>query len=66
MRKDDAMTDPESNEPAAPRLRPVVRAMIWATVPVLLLVQLLASAGVGKGTKYFVNVPGWHGDSAPS
>jgi len=26
----------------------------------------LASTGVGKGTKYFVNVPGWHGDSAPS
>ncbi|WP_246668696.1 EAL domain-containing protein [Bradyrhizobium sp. UNPF46] len=40
------MSDPASNEPAAPRLRPVVRAMIWATVPVLLLVQLLASAGV--------------------
>ncbi|PIT00431.1 diguanylate cyclase [Bradyrhizobium nitroreducens] len=46
MRKDEAMTDPESNGPDAPRLRPVVRAMIWATVPVLLLVQLLASAGV--------------------
>ncbi|PDT85081.1 diguanylate cyclase [Bradyrhizobium sp. Y36] len=47
MRKDEAMSDPESNEPATPpRLRPVVRAMIWATVPVLLLVQLLASAGV--------------------
>ena len=46
MRKDEAMTDPASNEPAAPRLRPVVRAMIWATVPVLLLVQLLASAGI--------------------
>jgi len=46
MRKDEAMTDPASHEPAAPRLRPVVRAMIWATVPVLLLVQLLASAGI--------------------
>ena len=46
MSKDEAMTDPERHEPAAPRLRPVVRAMIWATVPVLLLVQLLASAGV--------------------
>ncbi|MBR0990507.1 EAL domain-containing protein [Bradyrhizobium japonicum] len=40
------MTDPERHEPAAPRLRPVVRAMIWATVPVLLLVQLLASTGM--------------------
>jgi c-di-GMP phosphodiesterase len=29
-----------------PRPRSVVRAMIWATVPVLLVVQLLASAGV--------------------
>src|SRR3569832_2142478 len=47
MRKNEAMTDPERNEQAAPpRLRSVVRAMIWATVPVLLLVQLLASAGV--------------------
>ncbi|MFK5073359.1 hypothetical protein ACI4BE_27930, partial [Klebsiella pneumoniae] len=33
-----------SKKPAASRS--VVRAMIWATVPVLLLVQLLASAGV--------------------
>ncbi|MDA9509967.1 diguanylate cyclase [Bradyrhizobium sp. CCBAU 11386] len=41
------MTGPDRNEQAAPpRLRSVVRAMIWATVPVLLLVQLLASAGV--------------------
>ncbi|QDF37634.2 EAL domain-containing protein [Bradyrhizobium symbiodeficiens] len=40
------MTDPERHEQAAPRLRPVVRAMIWATVPVLLLVQLLASTGM--------------------
>ncbi|WP_026312469.1 putative bifunctional diguanylate cyclase/phosphodiesterase [Bradyrhizobium huanghuaihaiense] len=41
------MTDPDGNGQAAPpRLRSVVRAMIWATVPVLLLVQLLASAGV--------------------
>src|SRR5690348_11994534 len=46
MSKDEAMTDPERHEPAAPRLRPVVRAMIWATVPVLLLVQLLASTGM--------------------
>lgn len=46
MSKDEAMTDPERLEPAAPRLRPVVRAMIWATVPVLLLVQLLASTGM--------------------
>lgn len=43
----DGMTDPDSRGQAAPsRSRPVVRAMIWATVPVLLLVQLLASAGV--------------------
>ncbi|MCA1524430.1 EAL domain-containing protein [Bradyrhizobium yuanmingense] len=47
MRKDEAMTEPDRNEQAAPpRLRSVVHAMIWATVPVLLLVQLLASAGV--------------------
>ena len=46
MSKDEAMIDPERHEPAAPRLRPVVRAMIWATVPVLLLVQLLASTGM--------------------
>lgn len=47
MRKNEAMTDPERNAPTTPqRLRSVVRAMIWATVPVLLLVQLLASAGV--------------------
>ncbi|MHC2619871.1 diguanylate cyclase (GGDEF)-like protein [Bradyrhizobium huanghuaihaiense] len=45
--KREAMTDPDGNGQAAPpRLRSVVRAMIWATVPVLLLVQLLASAGV--------------------
>jgi methyl-accepting chemotaxis protein len=43
----DGMTDPDRMGQAAPlRSRPVVRAMIWATVPVLLLVQLLASAGV--------------------
>jgi diguanylate cyclase (GGDEF)-like protein len=47
MRNDDGMTDPVSNAQAAsPRSRSVVRAMIWATVPVLLVVQLLASAGV--------------------
>ncbi|MBR0706033.1 putative bifunctional diguanylate cyclase/phosphodiesterase [Bradyrhizobium liaoningense] len=47
MREDEAMTDPDRNAQGAPRrLRSVVRAMIWATVPVLLLVQLLASAGV--------------------
>ncbi|WP_246583243.1 putative bifunctional diguanylate cyclase/phosphodiesterase [Bradyrhizobium iriomotense] len=41
------MTGPDRNAQAAPRrLRSVVRAMIWATVPVLLLVQLFASAGV--------------------
>ena len=41
------MTDPDCSEQAGtPRLRSVVHAMIWATVPVLLLVQLLASAGV--------------------
>ena len=35
------------NGPTKPAAsRSVVRAMIWATVPVLLLVQLLASAGV--------------------
>ncbi|MDA9402094.1 putative bifunctional diguanylate cyclase/phosphodiesterase [Bradyrhizobium sp. CCBAU 45389] len=47
MREDEAMTDPDRNAQGAPRrLRSVVRAMIWATVPVLLLVQLLASTGV--------------------
>ncbi|MBR1129016.1 putative bifunctional diguanylate cyclase/phosphodiesterase [Bradyrhizobium iriomotense] len=41
------MAGPDRNAQGAPRrLRSVVRAMIWATVPVLLLVQLLASAGV--------------------
>src|SRR3954451_225560 len=45
MRNDDDMTAPKRNAQAAPS-RSVVRAMIWATVPVLLLVQLLASAGV--------------------
>src|SRR5438874_126769 len=46
MRNGDDMTDPDRKQQAAPpRLRSVVRAMIWATVPVLLLVQLLASAG---------------------
>src|SRR5581483_85146 len=38
----DGMNDPTRPPPS----RSVVRAMIWATVPVLLLVQLLASAGV--------------------
>src|SRR5438067_1309406 len=47
MRNANGETNPESNEQAALSCsRPVVRAMIWATVPVLLLVQLLASAGV--------------------
>lgn len=47
MRNADDMTDLKRNAQAAPsRARSVVRAMIWATVPVLLLVQLLASAGV--------------------
>ncbi|OKO90949.1 diguanylate cyclase [Bradyrhizobium sp. NAS80.1] len=47
MRSDNDMTDPVCNAQAAPpRSRSVVRAMIWATVPVLLVVQLLASAGV--------------------
>ncbi len=47
MRSGDDMIDPVRNAPAAPsRSRSVVRAMIWATVPVLLVVQLLASAGV--------------------
>src|SRR3954453_1815063 len=47
MRNGDDMTDPDRKQQAPPpRLRSVVRAMIWATVPVLLLVQLLASAGV--------------------
>ncbi|MFT4117285.1 putative bifunctional diguanylate cyclase/phosphodiesterase [Bradyrhizobium sp.] len=47
MRAGGGMTDPERTGQAAPsRSRSVVRAMIWATVPVLLLVQLLASAGV--------------------
>jgi diguanylate cyclase (GGDEF)-like protein len=45
MRNDDDMTAPKRNAQAAPS-RSVVRAMIWATVPVLLVVQLLASAGV--------------------
>ncbi|MGY8705501.1 sensor domain-containing phosphodiesterase [Bradyrhizobium sp. 18BD] len=45
MRNADDMTDPKRGAQAAPS-RSVVRAMIWATVPVLLLVQLLASAGV--------------------
>jgi diguanylate cyclase (GGDEF)-like protein len=42
MRDSDGMSDP--TKPAASRS--VVRAMIWATAPVLLLVQLLASGGV--------------------
>src|SRR6187402_3968669 len=42
MRDADGMNGP--TKPAASRS--VVRAMIWATVPVLLVVQLLASAGV--------------------
>jgi diguanylate cyclase (GGDEF)-like protein len=42
MRDSDGMRD--QTKPAASRS--VVRAMIWATVPVLLLVQLLASGGV--------------------
>lgn len=47
MRNGNDMTDPGRNETSAPsRSRSVVRAMIWATVPVLLVVQLLASAGV--------------------
>ncbi|MGY4624975.1 putative bifunctional diguanylate cyclase/phosphodiesterase [Bradyrhizobium sp. USDA 4486] len=47
MQNGDDMTDPDRSAQAVPpRLRSVVRAMIWATVPVLLLVQLLASAGV--------------------
>jgi diguanylate cyclase (GGDEF)-like protein len=47
MRNRDDMTDPKHNTQATPsRSRSVVRAMIWATVPVLLVVQLLASAGV--------------------
>ncbi|OPY96255.1 diguanylate cyclase [Bradyrhizobium sacchari] len=47
MREGEAMTGPDRNAQGAPRrLRSVVGAMIWATVPVLLLVQLLASAGV--------------------
>ncbi|MBR0820717.1 bifunctional diguanylate cyclase/phosphodiesterase [Bradyrhizobium liaoningense] len=45
MRNADDMTDPKRNTQAAPS-RSVVRAMIGATVPVLLVVQLLASAGV--------------------
>ncbi len=47
MRSDDAMTAsklPATAKPAA--ARSVVRSMIAATMPVLLLVQLLASAGV--------------------
>ena len=48
MRNGDDMTDRDRKQQAtAPsRSRSVVRAMIWATVPVLLVVQLLASAGV--------------------
>ncbi|WP_441259593.1 putative bifunctional diguanylate cyclase/phosphodiesterase [Bradyrhizobium sp. 521_C7_N1_3] len=48
MRNGDDMTDPDRTPQAkAPsRSRSVVRAMLWATVPVLLVVQLLASAGV--------------------
>jgi diguanylate cyclase (GGDEF)-like protein len=47
MRNGDDTTGPDRNARAAPtRSRSVVRAMIWATVPVLLVVQLLASAGV--------------------
>jgi diguanylate cyclase (GGDEF)-like protein len=47
MRNRHDMTDPVRKEQASPsRSRSVLRAMIWATVPVLLLVQLLASAGV--------------------
>jgi len=47
MRNETEMTDPGRNGQATPsRSRSVVRAMIWATVPVLLVVQLLASAGV--------------------
>jgi diguanylate cyclase (GGDEF)-like protein len=47
MRSGGGTTDPDPGAQASPpRLRSVVRAMIWATVPVLLLVQLLASAGV--------------------
>ncbi|WFU69086.1 EAL domain-containing protein [Bradyrhizobium sp. CB2312] len=47
MQNEDDMTDRDRSAQAVPpRLRSVVRAMIWATVPVLLLVQLLASAGV--------------------
>jgi diguanylate cyclase (GGDEF)-like protein len=42
MQDGDGMSD--LTKPAASRS--VVRAMIWATVPVLLLVQLLASGGV--------------------
>src|SRR3954453_5580178 len=42
MRDGNGMNDP--TRPAVSRS--VVRAMIWATVPVLLVVQLLASAGV--------------------
>ncbi|WBL81927.1 EAL domain-containing protein [Bradyrhizobium xenonodulans] len=45
MRNDHDMTDPKRTTQAPPS-RSVVRAMIWATVPVLLIVQLLASAGV--------------------
>ncbi|WP_441235573.1 putative bifunctional diguanylate cyclase/phosphodiesterase [Bradyrhizobium sp. 930_D9_N1_4] len=47
MRNDHDMRDPKRGAQAGPsRSRSVVRAMIWATVPVLLVVQLLASAGV--------------------
>ena len=47
MRNGNGMGDQDRNgKLAPPRPRSVVRAMIWATVPVLLVVQLLASAGV--------------------
>ncbi|MCP3408004.1 bifunctional diguanylate cyclase/phosphodiesterase [Bradyrhizobium sp. CCGB01] len=47
MRNGNDTSDPDRRPHAAPsRSRSVVRAMIWATVPVLLVVQLLASAGV--------------------
>src|SRR3954471_2107619 len=46
MRNGDDMTDRDRKQQATAPSRSVVRAMIWATVPVLLLVQLLASAGV--------------------
>ncbi|MCP3399365.1 bifunctional diguanylate cyclase/phosphodiesterase [Bradyrhizobium sp. CCGB20] len=47
MRNGNDTSDPDRKQHAPPsRSRSVVRAMIWATVPVLLVVQLLASAGV--------------------